>query len=104
MKRVNIQLQPARSPRLDMRAAAESLRGLQDGSTLSQGEDAGRPYVNIGFEAPDPAKLWAAIREQLRAYPELAAAAIVVCQGEHSWDEYLLLHHFDPCQALDALA
>ena len=40
----------------------------------------------------------------LNSYPELAAAAIVVCRGEHGWDEYLLLRHFDPCQALDALA
>ena len=40
----------------------------------------------------------------LNSYPELGAAAILVCQGEHGWDEYLLLRHFDPCQALDALA
>ena len=40
----------------------------------------------------------------LNSYPELAAAAIVVCRGEHGWGEYLLLRHFDPCQALDALA
>jgi hypothetical protein len=83
MKRVHILLPPARSPRLDMTAAAESVRGLPNGSALSQGEDAGRPCRNIGLEAPDPAKPWAAIQEQIRANPELAAAAIVVCQGEH---------------------
>ena len=59
------------------------------------------PWLYIGFKAADPAGLWAAIQEQFRADPELAGAAIVVCQGEHGWDDYLLLHHFDPSESLD---
>ena len=35
--------------------------------------------------------------------PGLAAAAIIVCEGEHGWDDYLLLHHFDPAEPLDTM-
>jgi hypothetical protein len=103
MRRMNIQLQPARSPGLDVAAAVVQLCGLASSSSVSAGEDEG-PYINVGFEAADPAGLWAAIREQFRADHALAGAAIVVCQGDYGWDDYLLLHHFDPAEPLDKLA
>jgi hypothetical protein len=43
------------------------------------------------------------IRELLQADPALANIAIVVCQGERGWDDYLLLHHFDSSVPLDQL-
>jgi hypothetical protein len=86
---------------LDVAAAVARLRGLGD-SWVNHGEDDGR-YVNIGFESADLPGLWAAICDQLRADPELARAAIVVCHGKHGWDDYLLLHHFDPAEPLDEL-
>jgi hypothetical protein len=103
MRQLNIQLQPTRSPGLDVSAAVAQLRGLATGAWVSAGEDDG-PDIDIGFKADDPAGLWAAIREQFRMVPALAAAAIVVCQGERGWDDYLLLHHFDPSEPLDELA
>jgi hypothetical protein len=103
MKLLNIQLQPARSPGLDARAAVGRLRSLAATSRISEGEDGGL-YINIGFEAADPTGLWAAIRDQLRADPALAEAAIVVCQGERGWDDYLLLYHFDLTEPVDEMA
>jgi len=29
--------------------------------------------------------------------------SIVVCEGESGWDDFLLLHHFDPTEKLDEL-
>jgi hypothetical protein len=85
---------------LDTLAATTRLRSLAAASWIDDGEDNG-PYINIAFEATDPAGLWAAIRGQLLADPELAGATIVVCEGEHGWHDYLLLHHFDPTEPLD---
>jgi hypothetical protein len=102
MKVVSIQLQPARSPGLDASAAVAWLRALASGAWIDEGEDAGA-YVNISFKCAEPTELWAAIRNQIRADPALAAAAIVVCQGKDGWDDYLLLHHFDPAEPLDEM-
>ncbi len=59
------------------------------------GEDKS-PWVTATWQTADPARLWAALRELLRADEPMARAAIVVCEGEHGWKDYLILHHFDP--------
>ena len=102
MKVLNVQLQPDRSPTLDVSATVARLGALTSASRISESEDGGR-YVNITFEAADPTELWAAVQEHLRADAGLAGAAIVVCQGERGWDDYLLLHHFDPIEPLDQM-
>jgi hypothetical protein len=79
------------------------LRGLADQVSVGEGHDATR-YVNVNLRPADVAGLWAVVREQLQADAALAGATIVVCQGEHGWDDYLLLHHFDPSQVLDDLS
>ena len=33
----------------------------------------------------------------------LRSAAMVVCEGEHGWDDYLLLHHWDRRFRLDSV-
>jgi hypothetical protein len=75
---------------------------LADQVSISEGEDCGR-YVTVALQAADAIGLWAAIRERLHADAALSRAAMVVCQGERGWDDYLLLHHFDPSQVLDKL-
>jgi hypothetical protein len=76
---------------------------LAEEVSVSRGEEGGG-YVNVGLKAADSVALWAAVRKQLQAEAGLARAAIVVCQGERGWDDYLLLHHFDPSQVLDMMA
>jgi hypothetical protein len=103
VKRLHIQIQPNRSPGLDATQAVAHLHRLGDDVRVTRGEDRG-PYLNIDFATANISALWAAIREQLRAMPEVARAAIVVCEGQQGWDDYLLLHHFDPAEPLDQLA
>ena len=69
-------------------------------AAVSRGEDDG-PYINVDFRPADVGALWPAVREQVRADPELAACSIVCCVGEWGWDDYRLLHHFDPSERLD---
>jgi hypothetical protein len=101
MKRLHVQLQPARSPELDVPEAVARLSRLAASACVTDGEDDGRRYVNVDFKAVDLRGLWARVRAELKTIPGLAGAAIVVCEGEHGWDDYLLLHHFDPAEQRD---
>jgi hypothetical protein len=103
MKRLHIQIQLARSPGLDTVEAVARLSRLAAGVKVTEGEDDGR-YLNVNFKAADLSELWALIREELQSFPGLAGAAIVVCEGEFGWDDYLLLHHFNPEEQLDQLS
>jgi hypothetical protein len=102
MRVLNVQLQPARSPTLNVTATVARLSGLTDEVLVSEGEEGGR-YVKVGLRTTEVIGLWDVVRELLQADAALARAAIVVCQGERGWDDYLLLHHFDPSQVLDKL-
>src|SRR4051794_5115256 len=102
MTAVHLHIQPERSPTLDARAIVASLSSLDASARLTEGEDDGR-YINIDFSPADAMALWREIRGQLAAEPELARAAIVVCEGRNGWDDYLLLHHYDRTLILDQL-
>jgi hypothetical protein len=99
MKRLHIQIQPARTPGLDADAAVARLTTLAE-AVVTRGEEAG-PYINVSFRPADVGALWSAVQDQVRADPALAASSIVCCEGEHGWDDYRLLHHFDPSEPLD---
>jgi hypothetical protein len=99
VRSLNVQLQPARSPGLDVEAAVARLQAVAP-ATVGRGEDVG-PYINIGFRAADLPALWAAVQEVVRADVGLSRCVIACCEGERGWDDYRLLHHFDPSQPLD---
>ena len=110
MRHLNLQLQPERAPALDMARVNELVGALAQDRTIvaafesKAGEDEG-PYVNFTFAATDAGALWQKMRDEVLAHDELgaqiASAAIVICEGEQGWDDYLLLHHFDPQYPLD---
>jgi hypothetical protein len=112
VRHLNIQLQPDRAARLDLSRARGIIEALaQDhaivaGFDAQEGEDEGR-YLNFTFLAKDPATLWQRIRANVLAEAvighEIASSSIIVCEGDHGWDDYLLLHHYDPGLAKDDL-
>jgi hypothetical protein len=57
------------------------------------------------FETDHPKLLWKLLHEQLYQASAFArfmqTASIVTCEGQHGWDDYLLLHHFDAGQRCD---
>jgi hypothetical protein len=67
---------------------------------VSHGEDRG-PYINLDFESENPKADWMKIRSLLEGVTGLASCCIVTCQGRNDWDDYLLLHHFDPDEPCD---
>ena len=96
---MHVQLQPARSPELDADAAASRIAALAP-AVVTRGDDAG-PYINIDFRPTEMSTLWTAVQAELVADPRLAACVIACCEGERGWDDYLLLHHYDPSEPLD---
>ena len=74
--------------------------------TVSTGDDGGR-FINVCFSTGSLAPLWRELqRSFLRGGVEHGAcskATIVTCEGSSGWDDYLLLHHFDPSQTVDLL-
>jgi hypothetical protein len=103
-------VQPDLSPGLDLGgvlALFSTAAELADSELeITQGNDDG-PYINYDFRTRDLARLWEVLQTQVfldRAIgPALARASIATCEGNHGWDDYLLLHHYDRSLALDTL-
>jgi hypothetical protein len=104
MKRLHIQVQPVRSPALDVTEVVARLKVLASDVCVTRSEEDHEPCINIAFTSAVLSALWPSVRQELQSMAGLAAAAIVVCEGEHGWDDYLLLHHFDASEPLDELA
>ena len=109
---INIQVHPHRASGLDVErlvASCETMaRGIKAcrGFGSSQGEDEGA-YINLTFATESVASSWPELRAALLESAEFGAAlkraCICICTGAEGWDDYLLLHHFDPEQPLNDL-
>lgn len=110
MPALKVQIQPNRSPQLDLAAVLALFTGaaeLADAELeIIEGEDDG-PYVDFDFRTRDLARLWEVLQGQVfwdhTIGPDLARASIATCEGNKGWDDYLLLHHYDRTLALDTL-
>lgn len=64
-----------------------------------------QPWVNYFFTARYAGPVWAHLRRRALHHRRLGSAlresTIVTCEGSRGWDNYRLLHHFDPAQAVD---
>lgn len=109
MKMLHIQLQPELIPELglaDARALLEEQANhpLVESCRVTVGHDVGA-YLNLDYATNDLAGLWFAIRakayEDSPLAPMISRATIVACEGKRGWDDYRLLHHFDPAVPLD---
>ena len=107
-----IQIQTDRVPDLDMERVrslcrlATSRRVLVERHSVVEGTEKG-PHVNLMFETAQPEELWALLislfYEDSMVGPQLAAASIAMCEGKVGWDDYRLLHHFDPEVEIDRI-
>jgi hypothetical protein len=108
MRLVSIQFQPDRVDREDEATIVGHLRAFSTrrgikAARFDEGQHDGR-YINLTFGARSLAVAWKLVRGLL-VDPDVGRAArdsfIVTCQGDRGWDDYLLLHLFDPTEALD---
>jgi hypothetical protein len=110
---LHMQIQSGRAPELDLplvQRECEALSASEEAITgfwVDEGDDDGR-YINLNFETEDKAELWRLVRTRLYRNSNfgelLATSSITVCTGNDGWSDYLLLHHFDPAEQLDALS
>jgi hypothetical protein len=110
-KRLQIQLHCERLPGPREPAPETRAQGLLDelvaraaADVVSRetGLDEGVAYANALLATDDLSAVWSSVAAQLRSLG-LERAAIVVCEGEQGWDDYLLLHHHDPAEPVDRL-
>lgn len=73
--------------------------------TVEEGFDDGG-YINYVFETPDAEKLWQTLRlavlDDSLVGMVIQEASVVTCEGQHGWDDYLLLHHYDDEERVDS--
>ncbi len=103
MRVISIQIQPERVAGLDVKAALGLFRKVAGKSVhiadIKVKEASRRQYINVNFLTRNRKKAWADIKKAAFDNKKVGAAlkgcAIVICEGQHSWEDYLLLHHFD---------
>lgn len=108
MRTLSIQLHPNRIESGDATHLLETLHRAATSASMrlvaQDGGDDDGPYVNLTFAASDHVTAWLRLRAILEDRDiggQLASSTIVVCEGDDGWNDYLLLHHFDPSEKLD---
>ena len=104
-----IQVQPDRLVALDAPDILNMAKRLEldwpEDCSITTGDDAG-PYINIQVHSNSPAETWLRIAELFLGTDvlctEVRTSSIITMTGDTGWDDYLLLHHFDPNVELDA--
>lgn len=105
MRCLSLQIQPDSVPQLDVAAVVRELTELTTAPTnvdVQEGNDNGR-YINVTWSTRDYATLWKTLQKKLEQDQQFSQYSIVCCEGQHGWDDYLLLHHYDPSEQLDDL-
>jgi len=71
--------------------------------SFDHGKEDDVPYTNMNFDIEDVVLLWSFVKPQLDV-EKLLSVSIVVCEGSDGWDDYLLLHSFDPDEKKDVVS
>ncbi len=108
MKTLSVQLLPDRLPGTDIQTIVKKLEKLSTRSIVQNSSSdsavAGN-YINVNFVTSNVSALWKAIESTLgllsNTPPPVSDGIIVVCEGDHGWDDYLLLYHFDKSEGID---
>ncbi|MCK1637946.1 hypothetical protein IVA95_10120 [Bradyrhizobium sp. 157] len=105
MTKFQIQIHPHRSPGLDtvlLLSQFEALSNERDWIQkpfVKHGFDE-HAFINVMFETDYPKLFWKLLREKLDQADDfglsMRATSIIICEGKSGWDDYLMLHHYDP--------
>ncbi len=108
MRCLSLQIQPDRIPQLNVAAVVKELTELtaepnhSANVDVQEGNDEGR-CINVTWSTRNYTTLWNTLQNKLEQDHQLSQCSIVCCEGQHGWDDYLLLHHYDSTQQLDEL-
>lgn len=105
MRSLSVQVQPERSPGIDMARITALFQRLVNRKDLvlrhsfDSGHDNGA-YFNFTFGTERPAELWQAMQDLIFLASEhqthMVAAAMAMCSSTAGWDQYAQLHHWNP--------
>jgi len=72
---------------------------------VTSGEEDNEQFTNINFKAEDACSFWNAIKVQLATdnLSKTSRIMIAACEGKKSWNDYLLLYHYDKTLICDKL-
>lgn len=101
MKCISIQFFPTRDQRWDLGDLLAQLRAIGRYPEVDA-DEGGSGSVNLNFFTEDVQRCWRDLEQGVLNDAALGEwvrqNAIVVCEGDQGWDDYLLLWHFDPQQ------
>src|SRR5215468_9033752 len=113
MRSLSVQIQPERSPTLNLVAVTSAFVEIAGDVQLvrhhafDQGHDSG-DYHNFTFGTERAGALWREIRRRLFDDPvlgdDMRKVSIAACSSDTGWNDYLLLFHFDPAASVDSAA
>jgi hypothetical protein len=113
MKTISLQFQPNRATKVSISSTSELMLQVALAHkdvrqfTIKRG-GVSRQYINYLFVSRGVRSIWRAIYLKVLHHrqmgPALRRACIVTAEGSRGWDNYVLLHHFDPRQKLDQLS
>ncbi|NTV30027.1 MAG: hypothetical protein HGA80_08120 [Candidatus Omnitrophica bacterium] len=109
---LNIEIHPEKMNNFDKKMLIGAFKNydkesafVQDRKITCQGNK--NAYISVSFRTNKLAMLWLDIQANLMkkgiSGMPIKDASIIVCEGEKSWDDYLLLHHYDQKVKLDKL-
>ncbi len=106
MKCLSIQLQPELDTTFDEKDVIDLVRSIGRSPEIDIGDDNGK-YINLNFFTENLRLLWDELKTGFKKDKELGKwidkVAIIVCEGNSGWDDYLLLLHYDKSEAIDTL-
>lgn len=103
MKWISFQLQPYLNLDIRITDVIEVLNKKMIVPEIQEGDDNGI-YINVNFKTQNPIFTWLDCRTELFNCIGFKESSIVTCEGECGWDDYLLLHHFDPKEKLNNIS
>jgi hypothetical protein len=109
MRTLCLQFQPYRAPKISVEQLSALLlriamaeKGIRE-FTVQRNRSA--KYINYLFVGTFVGGIWSAVRVGALHHrifgASLRRACITTAEGSQGWHNYLLLHHFDPKQALN---
>ncbi len=106
MKCLSIQLQTSRDSSFSPDELAHHLRSFGRYPEIDVDPDR-RDYVNLNLFTEDLNELAKEINEKVLNNTEIGPwvkrTAIIVCEGDQGWDDYLLLWHFNENEDIDEI-
>jgi len=102
-RRIKIQVQIDRCKSISDEEIIQTFKFFSDESKLvnsfSSTEDIEEGYINLSINTNSPKELWNSLKSYIQRVDindnRLMSSLIIVCEGEDSWNDYLLLYHFD---------